>query len=369
MSERANNVILAVGEDDFLAERAVRAKFAALAPGGLGPGAIDEIDGAASKAESQLASIAAVSASVATPPFLEPFRATWWRNVTFLPGGAEKRRISDEVKAALENFASRVKANPPPPNQALAISAPRLLQTSVFAKTFKSFAEVVVAPGGGKAREQRDAAISFVLDESAALGLSVQPQIAAAIVAKRGCNSRALASELEKIRDWLGPDSRTVTREAVDEIVSPGSEPEMWELTDAIAARDAARASAVVSRFSGTDSSIAIALAGVLEKFFRDLVVLRALVDSKLVSTSGTWARKPSPGERNRLALAGFNPDAPLGYIQKRQIAAAVSFRPAVLSRARALAVELRERIVLSSDMNPLAALDLAVLRIIAWSK
>ena len=362
----ARNIFLAVGVDDFIVERHVRAIFARLAPGGLPPGAVDEINGEASKAETQLASIAAAAASVSTPPFLEPFRATWWRNVTFLPGGAEKRKLAEEVKAALENFARRVAENPPPPNQALVISAPKLLATSVFAKTFKPVAEFAAFGGGGKPRERREAAMSMLLDAASGMGLSLSPQTAAAIVAKRGTDSRALASELDKIRDWLGPDAKEVSRKAVDEIVSPGSEPELWELTDAIAARDAARASSTIARFSGSDSSIAIALCAVLEKYFRDLSTLRAILDAKLLTPRGVWARRPGEGEAKRLEILGFDASAPLNFIQKRQLEAAASFRPAFLARAQALVASLRERIVSSSDANPLAALDMAVLKIIS---
>ena len=90
----------------------------------------------------QLADLREADASFSTPPFLEPCKVTWWKNVHFLPqsGG---RAASSAVKAGLEKFAGKLAASPLPENQHFILSGPKLLMTSIFAKTLKSAAEIV----------------------------------------------------------------------------------------------------------------------------------------------------------------------------------------------------------------------------------
>ena len=117
------SVHVIVGEDEFLVSAAAKKAVG----DGVGLEVVDSANSA--NAEQQLADIRAADDSVSTPPFLEPRKTTWWRNVHFLPGG----RVAEEVKVALERFAARIAAAPPPENQGFVISGPRLLKTSLFA--------------------------------------------------------------------------------------------------------------------------------------------------------------------------------------------------------------------------------------------
>ena len=363
------NVFFIVGEDDYLTDRAAKAALAKFVPPG-GFQSVECIDGTADRIETQMASIRAATASVATPPFLEPFRATWWRNVTFLPGGAEKRKLADEVKAALEKFASQLAANPLPPNQVLAITAPKVLASSIFAKTMKTAGETIVAGGGGKPRERRDAAVSLLADEAAAMGLSLPRPVAAAIVAKCGTDSRTLVSELAKIREWMEPGESQVPPAAVGEIVSPGAEPELWELTDAIARRDAAKAKDVLSRLEGSDSSAGILPATVLSKHFRDLEIMRGLADAGLVSRSGEWTAGADPDDLRRAQTLGFDTSKPLNFMQRRQLDAAMASSARYLAGAHRLAAGLRERLVSTSGgADPYVQIEIAVMRLVAAAR
>ncbi len=363
-----SRIAVITGEDDYLVERAAKNAIAGMLPQGADPRqCVEIVDGAAGKAETQLRSIALARASLATPPFLEPAKATWWKNVTFLPGGAEKRKLAEDVKKALEDFAATAANADIPQNQCLAITAPSVLGTSVFMKRLAAKAEVIHAGGGGKASARRDGAISFLMDEAAALGLELQSGIAAAIVAKRGVDSRALESELAKIRDWMEPGRKDVPREAVDEVVSPGAEPELWDLTDAVSARDAAKISRVLASFDGTDQSACIPLVHAVEKLFRDLAVLRDMLDRGIVSPHGSWTARAAGADLENLGLLGYNPSAPLNFIQKRKLEAASRFSGRVLRRAHMLATELRERMVSSSGgADAIDLLNNLLLRVIS---
>ena len=141
-----------IGEDDYLVQETAKKLI-----GEAGP-ALEVIDSnAAANAELQLRDIVAADASFSTPPFLDPVKVTWWRNVGFLPCGG-RGGPSEAVKTALEKFARKLAANPLPENQRFILSGPRLLQTSVFAKTLKGAAEMAVFAAGRPWEQARAAA-------------------------------------------------------------------------------------------------------------------------------------------------------------------------------------------------------------------
>ena len=95
-----SNLHVIIGEDDFLVASTVEKII------GDGTG-LEVIDSANStNAEAQLADLREADASFSTPPFLEPRKVTWWKNVHFLPGGG--KAPAADVKTALEKFVTAV---------------------------------------------------------------------------------------------------------------------------------------------------------------------------------------------------------------------------------------------------------------------
>ena len=127
------NIHVLVGEDSYLVEATARRIIDAAVPEDLRSTAVETVSGAADNMETQLASLRECIASVQTPPFLDPVKLTWWRGVTFLPGGGAGGRLAEDVKAALEKFSEDLAANPLPPNQTLLITATKLTMASIFA--------------------------------------------------------------------------------------------------------------------------------------------------------------------------------------------------------------------------------------------
>ena len=94
------NLHVIIGEDDFLVSQTVK-KILGDAQG------LEVIDSnLSSNAELQLRDIAAADESFSTPPFLDPVKITWWKNVHFLPSSGGKS-CSEDVKAALEKLAKK----------------------------------------------------------------------------------------------------------------------------------------------------------------------------------------------------------------------------------------------------------------------
>ena len=260
------NVHVIVGEDDFRVAEAAKK----VVGDGIGLEVVDSLN--SSNADQQLADIRAADESLSTPPFLDPRKVTWWKNVHFLPGG----RSSEDVKEALEKFAERLAAVNLPDNQHFILSGPHLLKTSVFAKTLASAAEFVVFAAEKPWEASRNATVRAI-DFAADVGLKFASGAAERLVAAVGPDSRSLAGEISKLRDYLGEERSIIETADIDAISSPGAgiEPEVWSVTDAVGRRDLAAALAALPRFD-RGNGFAVLISGVVEKFFRQLLDLAA---------------------------------------------------------------------------------------------
>lgn len=315
-------VHLIIDEDDYLVNETAKSLY------GDGTG-LEVVDSATStNAELQLRDIAEVDMSFSTPPFLDPRRVTWWKNVMFLPhqgGGAP----SADVKEAMEKFAKKVAATPPSDSQMLIISGPKLLKTSVFVRNFGNSARLHMQAKSG-ARAQGEAAVGRVLAFAAELGLEFAPGAAELFVSRVGTDTRSLRSEIEKMRDWLGPKERRITPAAIGEVTSQGVgvEPNMWSVTDALGVRNLAKAIDAMRPFEG-ETSFAVSMTTVLEGFFRQLAELKdAAMRGRL--EEATSGMTPWAARRNQQFLSRWRLDE--------------------LRFARARFAALRERAVTSSD-------------------
>ena len=130
------NVHLIIGEDDYLVSEAAKK----IVGDGVGLELFDSNN--ATNADLQLKDLRAVDESFMTPPFFDPKKVTWWKNVNFLPHQG-KGAPSEEVREALEKFAAKVAASVLPENQQFLITGPKLKMDSIFAKTLKGAAEVI----------------------------------------------------------------------------------------------------------------------------------------------------------------------------------------------------------------------------------
>lgn len=260
------NVHVIIGEDDYLVGETAKK----IVGDGVG---LETIDSAGStNAELQLADLVRADESFSTPPFLDPRKVTWWKNVHFLPGG----KSSEEVKEALEKFAAKLASATLPENQHFILSGPHLLKTSVFAKRLAGVAEVVVF-AAEKPWEAARGAVVRAIDAAAEMGLKFRLGVAEKFVATVGADARSINSELAKMREYLGKGADTISGEDVEEISSPGAnvEPEVWDVTDAIGRRDLGAALAAMRKFE-LESGFAVFMSGIVEKFFRQLVDVAA---------------------------------------------------------------------------------------------
>ena len=144
-----------IGEDEYLVSEAAKR----IIGDGIGLETVDSAN--SSNADLQLRDVREAEASLLTPPFLDPKKTTWWRNVGFLPQSG-KGAPSEDVKEALEKFAVKLAAAKLPENQQFILSGPRLMQTSIFAKTLKASVEMAVFSAGKPSEQARGAVVRAV---------------------------------------------------------------------------------------------------------------------------------------------------------------------------------------------------------------
>ncbi len=328
MAKEKKNILLAVGDDEYEAELAAKNAIAAHVPQECRESAVEIVSGDAPNAESQIASIRECMASISTPPFLDPVKLTWWKGVTFLPGGGRGGKIADDVKDALENLADFLAGNPLPPNQFLVITALKLLQTSVFAKRMGSISDVRICTTPDRSDKRAAAALGKLASLAEAERLSFSPDVARAFIAKTGPNTRTITSELAKMRTYLGEDVHEVTARDIEAITSVGGdETEIWALTDALASRNSARVLGVLRQFQG-DAGWTIMVSTIVERWFRELIVAK---------------------------VGGGGND----FRSRKNAAAAAAFTLMELRRARWRMLTLREKLVSSQPSDEYVELEL----------
>lgn len=259
------NVHLIIGEDDFLVAETAKK----IIGDGVGLEVIDSLN--STNVDLQLADLREVDASFSTPPFLDPQKITWWKNVHFLPHQGGKV-LAEEVKVALEKFAAKVVKLQVADNQHLLITGPKLMKASVFAKTLASVAEMAVFTVGKPWEAARNAAIR-VIDLAADMNLKFDRGAAEHFISRVGVDSRSLASELCKMRDYLGTQSHTITIADIDDVTSQGIgvEPEVWAITDSLGERNLEKVLNAARRFE-QENGFAVLVTTVVEKFFRQLL-------------------------------------------------------------------------------------------------
>ena len=260
------NIHVIIGQDDYLVDEAAKKTVG----DGVGLEVIDSLN--STNAELQLADVVRADESFSTPPFLDPRKVTWWKNVHFLPGG----RASEDVKKALEKFAAKLAAAKLPDNQHFILSGPHLLASSKFAKCVSGAAEIV-SFSAGKPWEAARAAVVRAIDLAGEMGLGFGPGAAERFVSTVGIDARSAASELGKMRDYLGKGAKTISTADVDAITSPGVnvEPDLWSVTDSIGRRDVAAALEAMGRFE-LKSGFDVLMSTTIERFFRQMLDVAA---------------------------------------------------------------------------------------------
>lgn len=268
-----------VGDEVFFREQCRAAILRDLVPEDLREFSVHEIDLGES-------SVAEVFDRAQTPSLMAPFQVFFVRNLKNLYG----RGSHDEEFAAIEAYAK----NPNPDAVVIFIadhiSIPadarrmELTDRDRYERIRETLGEVATIVEFARVDESE--AVRWVHERAAADAVRVEPDAARELVDALGGDLMLVANELEKLFLYAGEKKR-VTLGDVETMVLAAKQRSLYELTDAISAKDRTRAlqvlDAILSSGDGEDASIGHLY--MLAKTFKQMLVIleRNVRDSRAI--------------------------------------------------------------------------------------
>jgi len=259
---------LLVGDEAFFRKRCREAILQHLAPAELRDFSLHEFD----LAETPLAE---VLDRARTPSLMAPFQVFFVRGVKTLYG----RGSHEEAFAAIEAY-----VKDPNPDALLVfiadhISIPADARRMEMADRdrYERMRETLGRCCGivELARVEEGEAVRWVGETAAAEGVKVESDAARELVDALGGDMMLIANELEKLILYAG-EKKHVSLGDVETMVLAAKQRSLYELTDAISARDRARALAVLDAIlsTGEGEEAAIGHLYMLAKTFRQMLVI-----------------------------------------------------------------------------------------------
>jgi DNA polymerase-3 subunit delta len=256
------------GDEVFFREQCRAAILSDLVPADTRDFSVHEIDLAES-------TIAEVLDRAQTPSLMAPFQVFFVRNLKNLYG----RGSHDDEFAAIAAYAK----NPNPDAVIIFIadhiSIPadarrmELTDRDRFERIRETLGDVAVIVEF--ARVDESDAVRWVHERSAAEGVKVEPDAARELVDSLGGDLLLIANELEKLFLFVGEKKR-VTLGDVETMVLAAKQRSLYELTDAISAKDRTRALEVLDALlsSGEGEEASIGHLYMLAKTFKQMLVI-----------------------------------------------------------------------------------------------
>jgi DNA polymerase-3 subunit delta len=270
------NTYAVLGSDEAEIKRVASELASNLTPPGAGDFGLEVIDGAADNVDQAEGRVRSAIEALQTLPFFGSTKVVWLKNVNFL--GDDQKARSAAVQSALEELSQLVDGGFAP-GIVLLISATDLDKRRSFYKTLLKRAEVQVfdrldSSRGGWEEE----ALEMVQQRAKKRKLQFDDDALELFVLLTGGDTRQIDNELEKIDTFLGGD-RAVNAELVRELVPLSRAGVIFELGNALAARDLQLSLKLVRRLLDQgESAIGILLVAIVPTI-RNLLLARDLME------------------------------------------------------------------------------------------
>jgi DNA polymerase-3 subunit delta len=270
------NVYAVLGSDEAEVKRVAAELACNLTPAGAGDFGFEIIDGAADNVDQAEVRVRSAIEALQTLPFFGSSKVVWLKNVNFL--GDDQKARSAAVQSALEELAGLIDSGFGP-GVTLLVSATDLDKRRSFYKTLLKRAEVQVfdrldSSRGGWEEE----ALEIVQHRAKKRKLRFDDGALDLFVLLTGGDTRQIENELEKIDTFLGT-GRVVTIEIVRELVPLSRAGVIFELGNALAARDLQLSLKLVRRLLDQgESAIGILLVAIVPTV-RNLLLAKDLME------------------------------------------------------------------------------------------
>jgi DNA polymerase III subunit delta len=270
------NIYAVLGSDEAEVKRVAAELASNLTPPGAGDFGLEVIDGAADNVDQAEARVRSAIEALQTLPFFGSTKVVWLKNVNFL--GDDQKARSAAVQSALEELSELVDSGFGP-GVILLMSATDLDKRRSFYKTLLRRAEVQVfdrldSSRGGWEEE----ALEMIEQRAKKRKLQFDDGALDLFVLLTGGDTRQIDNELEKIDTFLGKD-RAVNAELVRELVPLSRAGVIFELGNALAARDLQLSLKLVRRLLDQgESAIGILLVAIVPTI-RNLLLAKDLME------------------------------------------------------------------------------------------
>jgi DNA polymerase-3 subunit delta len=270
------NIYAVLGSDEAEVKRVAAELASNLTPPGAGDFGLEVIDGAADNVDQAEARVRSAIEAVQTLPFFGGTKVVWLKNVNFL--GDDQKARSAAVQSALEELSELVDSGFGP-GITLLISATDLDKRRSFYKTLLKRAEVQVFDRLDSGRSGwEEEALEMVQQRTKKRKLQFDDGALDLFVLLTGGDTRQIDNELEKIDTFLGKD-RAVNAELVRELVPLSRAGVIFELGNALAARDLQLSLKLVRRLLDQgESAIGILLVAIVPTI-RNLLLAKDLME------------------------------------------------------------------------------------------
>ena len=275
-AESEANIYAIVGSDESEVKRTAAERAAELTPPDAGEFGLEIIDAQVDDSNQAVARIRSTIEALQTLPFFGGRKLVWLKNANFLGDSGSGSTAS--VQSALEDladlfgvgFGSEV---------TFLISATEVDKRRSFYKTLAKKAEVQVIDRLDSSRSGwEEEATEIVRLRAKSRKLQFEEEALDLFVLLTGGETRQIENELEKIDLYLDGDRR-VDVETVRELVPLSRAGVIFELGNALAARDLERAIALVKRLlDQRESAIGILLVSIVPTI-RNLLLAKDLME------------------------------------------------------------------------------------------
>jgi DNA polymerase-3 subunit delta len=271
------NVYAVVGSDESAVKTAAAELAAKLAPADAGHFGLETIDACADNAEQAAARIRSAIEALQTLPFFGVGKLVWLKNANFLSDS--KLGGSAAVQEALEGLSAALQGALGGDEVKFLLSAPEVDKRRSFYKTLAKRAELQVFD---KLDSTRSGWEEIALDLVQSLGrqreLRFDEEALDLFVLLTGGDTRTINNELEKLDLFLGEKERRVSLENVRTLVPISRGGVIFELGNALAARDLDHALSLVRRLLDQgESAIGILLVAIIPTV-RNLLLAKDLM-------------------------------------------------------------------------------------------
>jgi len=356
-----------LGSDESEVKRVAREAAIRLTPTGGGDFACDTIDGAVQYADSAVEKIHATIEALLTFPFFGGEKLVWLKSANFL--GDDQLGRSQGVIEALEKLTATLESGLPESTRFL-LSAVGVDKRRSFYKGLSKFGKVEVFDrvDASKSGWEEEVA-ALISDLAAARGLQFAGEALELFTLSTGGDRRVIENELDKLDLFQGAGNRVIHVDTVRELVPLSRAGIVFELGNALAARELGRALGLLDQllFQG-ETAIGILIVAIIPTV-RNLLVVKDLMTRHKLS-------KPQQPFFFGKTLERLPPEATAHLPRKKDgTVNAYSLGIAAIHAQRYELPELRDALqacletnvrLVTSSLEPQVALSQLLVRIIA---